>query len=156
MLVILMLSFGVAQAQFVAIKLEVPAGSTFKSQVVDPMQGGGSWQTSEASSWETSEASSWETSKAITWIEIKVPENLAFLLDIQYPERSVEPLLESFFLNNGTSNFKESVSLKSGSQAVLMNKSGKVIRNMNPRPLSLSAWLGLPMTRGIAIKIEYP
>lgn len=136
----MMLSFGVAQAQFVAIKLEVPAGSTFKSQVVDPMQGGGSW----------------ETSKAITWIEIKVPENLAFLLDIQYPERSVEPLLESFFLNNGTSNFKESVSLKSGSQAVLMNKSGKVIRNMNPRPLALSAWLGLPMTRGIAIKIEYP
>jgi hypothetical protein len=148
MLVILMLSFGVAQAQFVAIKLEVPAGSTFKSLVVDPMQGGGSWQTSEASSW--------ETSKAITWIEIKVPENLAFLLDIQYPERSVEPLLESFFLNNGTSNFKESVSLKSGSQAVLMNKSGKVIRNMNPRPLALSAWLGLPMTRGITIKIEYP
>jgi hypothetical protein len=140
MLVILMLSFGVAQAQFVAIKLEVPAGSTFKSQVVDPMQGGGSWETSKASS----------------WIEIKASENLAFLLDIQYPERSVEPLLESFFLNNGTSNFKESVSLKSGSQAVLMNKSGKVIRNMNPRPLALSAWLGLPMTRGIAIKIEYP
>lgn len=135
-----MLSFGVAQAQFVAIKLEVPAGSTFKSQVVDPMQGGGSWETSKASS----------------WIEIKASENLAFLLDIQYPERSVEPLLESFFLNNGTSNFKESVSLKSGSQAVLMNKSGKVIRNMNPRPLALSAWLGLPMTRGIAIKIEYP
>jgi len=139
MLVILMLSFGAAQAQFVAIKLEVPAGSTFKSQVADPMKGG-----------------SWERSKAITWIEIKVPENLAFILDIYYPERVIEPPLESYFLNNGTSNFKESVSLKSGSQAVLMNKSGKVIRNMNPRPLALSAWLGLPMTRGIAIKIEYP
>jgi hypothetical protein len=139
MLVILMLSFGAAQAQFVTIKLEIPAGSTFKSQVVDPMKGG-----------------SWERSKAITWIEIKVPENLAFILDIQYPERIIEPPLRSFYLNNGTSNFEESILLKSGSQALIMYKYGKVIRNMKPRPLALSAWLGLPMTEGIIIKIEYP
>jgi hypothetical protein len=139
MLVILMLSFGAAQAQFVTIKLEIPGSVQFESIVVDPMKGG-----------------SLETSKAITWIEIKVPENLAFILDIQYPERSVEPPLESFYLNNNTSNFEEAVSLKNGSQAVLISRSGKLIRNMKPRPLALSAWLGLPMTRGIAIKIEYP
>ena len=139
MLVILVLSFGAAQAQFVTIKLEIPGGATFKSEVVDPMKGG-----------------SWENSKAVTWIEIQVPENLAFLIDIQYPNRMMEPPLESSFLNNGTSNFEESFSLYSGSQALLMNKSGTLIRNMHPRPLALSAWLGLPMTEGIAIKIEYP
>jgi hypothetical protein len=138
-LLILTLPFGVAKAQFVTIKLEIPGSIQFESIVVDPMKGG-----------------SWETSKAITWIEIKAPENLAFVLDIYYPERAIEPPPESFFLNNGTSNFEESVSLKNGSQAVLMNKSGKVIRNMKFRPLALSAWLGLPMIKGIAIKIEYP
>jgi hypothetical protein len=138
-LLILTLPFGVAKAQFVTIKLEIPGSIQFESIVVDPMKGG-----------------SWETSKAITWIVIKAPENLAFVLDIYYPERAIEPPPESFFLNNGTSNFEESVSLKNGSQAVLMNKSGKVIRNMKFRPLALSAWLGLPMIKGIAIKIEYP
>ncbi len=138
-LLILMLPYGVAKAQFVTIKLEIPAGAAFKSQVVDPMKGG-----------------SWEKSRAITWIEINMPENLTFLLDIQYPELIVEPPLKSFFLNNGTSNFEESISLKNGRHIVIMNKSGKVIQNMKPRPLALSAWLGLPMTEGIAIKIEYP
>lgn len=138
-LLILTLPLGVAKAQFVIIKLEIPGSVQFESIVVDPMKGG-----------------SWEKPKAITWVEIKVPENLAFLLDIYYPERAIEPPLDSFFLNNGTSNFEESIPLKNGSQAVIMNKSGKLIRNMKPRPLALSAWLGLPMTRGIAIKIEYP
>jgi len=138
-LLILMLPYGVANAQFVTIKLEIPGSVQFESIVVDPMKGG-----------------SWEKSKAITWIEVKAPENLTFVLDIQYPERIVEPPLESFFLNDGTSNFEESIALQHGSQAVVINKSGKVIRNTDPRLLALTAWLGLPMTRGIAIKIEYP
>ena len=125
-------------AQFVNIRLEIPGGATFESQVVDPMKGG-----------------SWEKSRAVTWIEVKVPENLTFILDIQYPKRIVEPPLESFFLNNGTSNFEESISLKNGIQTVVINKSGKVIRNMEPRPMALAAWLGLPMTGGIAVIIEY-
>jgi hypothetical protein len=138
-LLILTLPLGVAKAQFVTIKLEIPGSIQFESIVVDPMKGG-----------------SWEKSKAITWIEIKVPENLAFILDIQYPERIIEPHLESYYLNNGTSNFEESIFLKAGSQALIMYNYGKVIRNMKPRPLALSAWLGLPMTEGIVIKIEYP
>jgi hypothetical protein len=134
-----MFSFGATRAQFVKLNLTIPGGVTFESQVVDPMKG-----------------DSWEKSKAISWIELKVNENLAFILDIQYPERIVKPPLESFILNNGTSNFEDSSYLKSGSQAVIIHKSGIVIRNMNPRPLELSAWLGLPMTKGIEVKIEYP
>jgi hypothetical protein len=137
--VILMLSFRAAQAQFVNLNLSILAGATFESQVVDPMKG-----------------DSWEKSKAICWIELTVHENLAFVLEIQYPERIVEPPLESFILNNGTSNFEESSYLKSGSQMVIIDKSGILIRKMNPRQLELSAWLGLPMTKGIAVKIEYP
>lgn len=134
-----MLSFRAALAQFVTIKLEIPGGASFKSQLVDPMKGG-----------------SWEKSRAVTWIEIKVPENLAFILEIQYPKRTIEPPLESFFLNNGTSNFEESVPLKNGIQALLINKSSTVIRLMNPRPIALAAWLGLPLAEGITVKIEYP
>ncbi len=139
MLVLLMLSFGAAQAQFVTIKLKIPGGATFNSQVVDPMKGG-----------------SWEKSKAITWIEINVLENMVFMVDIKYPDRLIEPALEFYFLNNGTSNFEESYRLHNGSQAVITNKSGTLVRLMNPRPLALSAWLGLPMTGGIEIRIEYP
>ncbi len=137
--VILMLSFGAAQAQFVELKLSIPGGATFEFQVENPLK-----------------RDSWEKSKAISWIELKVNENLAFILEIQYPERTVSPPLESFFLNNGTANFEVSHALKNGSQSVIMHKSGNVIRNMNPRPMEISAWLGLPMTEGIAVKIEYP
>jgi len=134
-----MLSIGAARAQFVELKLSIPGGATFEAQVVDPLK-----------------EDSWKKSKAISWIELKVNENLAFVLEIQYPERIVEPNLESFFLNNGTANFEVSHALKSDSQTVIMHKSGNVIRNMNPRPMEISAWLGLPMTEGIAVKIEYP
>jgi hypothetical protein len=137
--VILMLSFGAAQAQFVELKLSIPGGATFEFQVENPLKG-----------------DSWEKSKAISWIELTVHENLAFVLEIQYPERIIDLTLESFFLNDGTSNFEKSSALKSASQAVVMHKSGILIRKMNPRPIELSAWLGLPMTKGIAVKIEYP
>jgi hypothetical protein len=137
--VILMLSFGAAQAQFIKLNMSLPAGAIFESKVVYPING-----------------DSWEKSKAITWIQLNFNENLAFVLEITYPERIVDPPLEFFFLNNGTSNFEESSYLKSGSQAVIMSKYGNVIRNTNPRPVELSAWLGLPMTAGIAVKIEYP
>ncbi|MEP1087239.1 MAG: hypothetical protein ABJH01_11225, partial [Algoriphagus sp.] len=136
LLMLMLLRIQTAKAQFVTINLEIPAGTTLESQVVDPMKGG-----------------SWEKSKAIYWIEINTPENLALLLDIHYPTRAVEPPLESYFLNNGTSNFEESYLLREGERTVVINQSGPIIRNMNPRPLTLSAWLGIPMTSGISIKI---
>ena len=139
LIVILMLSVGAVQAQFVRINLEIPAGTTFESQVIDPVDG-----------------ESWEKSRAMKWIEIVVPENLVLLLDVGLPARKVDPPLESFFLNNGSSNFDESNSLRSGSQWVQMRQWGKLIRDTSPRPPALSAWLGLPMTSGITIKIEYP
>ena len=135
----LMLSAGAVQAQFVTVKLEIPSGTTFASQVIDPVNG-----------------ESWEKSRAMKWIEIVVPENLVLLLDVGFPAWKVEPPLESYFLNNGTSNLGESKSLESGSQWVQMRQYGNLIRYMNPRPLAISAWLGLPMTSGITIKIEYP
>ncbi|WP_343849598.1 hypothetical protein [Algoriphagus jejuensis] len=134
-----MLSAGAVQAQFVTIKLEIPAGTTFASQVIDPING-----------------ESWEKSRAMKWIEIVVPENLVLLLDVGFPARKVDPPLESLFLNNGSSNFDESNSLRSGSHWIQMRQWGKLIRHTSPRPPALSAWLGLPMTNGITIKIEYP
>ena len=139
LLMMLMLSAGAVQAQFVTVKLEIPSGTTFASQVIDPVNG-----------------ESWEKSRAMKWIEIVVPENLVLLLDVSFPAWKVEPPLESYFLNNGTSNLGESKSLESGSQWVQMRQYGNLIRYMNPRPLAISAWLGLPMTSGITIKIEYP
>lgn len=137
-LVIFLLSYGTAEAQFVNIRLEIPAGANFKSQVVDPMKGG-----------------SWENSRALTWIELTVPENITFKLEVNYPKRIIEPPLESYFLNNGTASFQQAIQLHNGEQQLRINNAGKLIRDMDPRPLSLSAWLGLPMTEGITVSIEY-
>lgn len=139
-LLIIMIGTGsYAQAQFVAIRLEIPGGVNFNSQVLDPMAGG-----------------TWENNKAKVWMELETSENLTLLLEIGFPEGEILPPLEAYFLNDGSSDFEQATQLRSGVQELQIMNSKKLIRNMNPRPTQLQAWLGLPMVKGLTLKIEYP
>jgi hypothetical protein len=133
------LASGVAQAQFVKFRLEIPAGVSYPSQVVDPMSGG-----------------TWENNKAMVWMELQAQENLSFLLELDFPEGDIQPPLEAFYLNDGTANFEVSKRLKEGVQELQMIHPLKLIRNADPRPPYYQAWLGLPIIRNLTVKIEYP
>jgi hypothetical protein len=139
-LLILLMGMGsYAQAQFVAIRLELPAGVSFNAQVLDPMAGG-----------------TWEINKAKVWIKIETSENLTLLIEIGFPEGEIIPPLEAYFLNDGSSDFEQGTLLQSGVQELRVMNSEKLIQNMTPRPAHLQAWLGLPMVKGLTLKIEYP
>lgn len=128
-----------AKAQFVNFRLEIPAGVSFSTRVLDPMSGG-----------------TWENNKAKVWIEIQAQENLSYLLDIRFPEQEIEPPLEAFYLNDGTASFENAVRLRAGVQELQLINPPILIRNTSPRLSYFQAWLGLPIVRGLSIKIEYP
>lgn len=139
-LIVCLMGIGtLAHAQFVAIRLELPAGVNFNSQVVDAMDGG-----------------TWEKDKAKVWIGIEARENLSFLLDLELPEREIQPPPEAYFLNDGSSDFEQAINLEWGVQELQMITPSKLIRNLVPRTSHLQAWLGLPVLKGITVKIEYP
>lgn len=139
-LLILLMGMGsYASGQFVAIRLEIPGGVNFNSQVLDPMKGG-----------------TWENNKAKVWIGIETPENLTLLLEMIFPEEEILPPLEAFFLNDGSLDFEQATQLRSGVQELQIMNSKQLINNMTPRPTYLQAWLGLPMVKGLTLKIEYP
>ncbi|WP_158587701.1 hypothetical protein [Algoriphagus lacus] len=127
------------QAQFVSIRLELPAGIHFNAQMLDPMEGG-----------------TWENSKAKIWVGIESQENLTLLLDLEYPEGEILPAPEAYFLNDGTNDFEKALKLIQGSHELLMNSTALLIQNLDPRPTHIQAWLGLPVLNGITIKLEYP
>ena len=129
----------VAHAQFVAIRLELPAGVKFNSQVVDAMTGG-----------------TWENNKAKVWIGIEASENLSFLLDLELPEGEILPSPKAYFLNDGSSDFEQATNLKWGVQELQMITPSTLIRNIVPKTNHLQAWLGLPILKGVSVKIEYP
>lgn len=126
-------------AQVVAIRLELPAGIQFNSQVLDPMEGG-----------------TWQNSQAKVWIGIEAQENLTLLLDVEFPEREILPLPRAYFLNNGSSDFEQASNLESGPNEIQLINQPKLIRSLVPRPTHLQAWLGIPVLNGLRIKIEYP
>ncbi len=128
-----------ARAQAVSFRLEIPAGVSFPSRVLEPVGG-----------------KTWENDKALVWIEILAQENLGFLLDLDFPEGEIEPQLEAFFLNDGTASYENAKQLLEGIQELQMINPPKLIRNADLRPPHYQAWLGLPVARGITVKIEYP
>lgn len=139
-LITLMMLISVSvNAQFVAIRLDLPAGINFNAQVLEPRVGG-----------------SWENSKAKVWVGIESQENLSFLLDIAYPNREILPSPEAYFLNDGTGDFEKAVKLGIEVQELRISNHPTLIQNMVPRPSYIQAWLGLPLLNGIIIKIEYP
>lgn len=127
------------QAQFVAVRLELPAGIQFYAGVLKTIEGG-----------------TWENSKAKVWVGIESQENLTFLLDIDFPDREILPSPEANFLNDGTADFEKASNLDSTVQELRMSTHPNLIRHMDPRPTHIQAWLGLPFINGITIKIEYP
>lgn len=126
-------------AQVVNIRLEIPAGVSYESVVLDPLLGG-----------------SWEKNKAKAWISLDTRENLSFLLEVKTPDRKIEPAFEIYFLNNGTADFEMARKLSTGIHELQMINPPRLIRNMDDAPAFLRAWLGVPLINGLKFKIEYP
>ena len=138
-LFLLVLLSSSAYAQFVAIRLEIPAGVQFSSQVMDPIEGG-----------------TWEKTKAKRWVGLEADENLSILVQMDLPEREIQPAPEAYFLNDGSSDFEESFRLNVNSSEVSLSDTYQLIRYMKPIPTKVKAWLGIPVIDGLTIKIEYP
>ncbi|WP_026952224.1 hypothetical protein [Algoriphagus mannitolivorans] len=138
-LVILLLCSCRLEAQVVNIKLEIPAGVIMDSPSYEPLIGG-----------------SWEKNKAKAWISISTRENLNFLLKVEEPQRKIEPPFEAYFLNNGTSDFEKSQLLSTGIQELQILNQRMLIKNLDPTPMYLRAWVGIPIISGIKLIIEYP
>lgn len=136
---LLVLVSTLAKAQFVAIRLEIPAGVQFSSQVMDPLEGG-----------------TWEKTKAKRWVGLEADENLSILVQMDLPEREIQPAPEAYFLNDGSSDFEESFRLNVNSSEVSLSDTYQLIRYMKPIPTKVKAWLGIPVIDGLTIKIEYP
>lgn len=136
---ILMLISAASQAQFVAIRLEIPAGVQFSAQVMDPAPGG-----------------TWENSKARKWVQLQANENLSILVQLQLPAREIQPTPAVFFLNDGSADFDQAVELNLTSPELYLSDIPRLIRYMKPMPLQIKAWLGIPVIDGLTIKIEYP
>jgi hypothetical protein len=130
---------GSVHAQFVAIRLEIPAGVQFSSQVMDPIEGG-----------------TWEKTKAVRWVELQADENLSILVQLQLPEREIQPAPEALFLNDGSADFEKATQLSFNSPELYLTNTSRLIRYMKPMPRSIKAWLGLPVIDGLQIRIEYP
>lgn len=137
--ILLVLVSTLAKAQFVAIRLEIPAGVQFSSQVMDPLEGG-----------------TWEKTKAKRWVGLEADENLSILVQMDLPEREIQPAPEAYFLNDGSSDFEESFRLNVNSSEVSLSDTYQLIRYMKPIPTKVKAWLGIPVIDGLTIKIEYP
>ena len=127
------------QAQFVAIRLEIPAGVQFSTQVMDPASGG-----------------TWENGKARKWVELQANENLSILVQLQLPAREIQPAPEALFLNDGSADFEKAVALNLTSPELYLSNTPRLIRYMKPMPTQIKAWLGIPAIEGLMIKIEYP
>ena len=139
LLILMVMLSTVARAQFVAIRLEIPAGVQFSSQVMDPLEGG-----------------TWEKTKAKRWVGLEADENLSILVQMDLPEREIQPLPEAYFLNDGSSDFEEAFMLSINSFEVILSDTYQLIRYMKPIPTKVKAWLGIPVIDGLTIKIEYP
>lgn len=139
-LLILMVMLGTeAKAQFVAIRLEIPAGVQFSAEVMDPLEGG-----------------TWEKTKAKRWVELEADENLSVLVQLQLPQREIQPGPEAYFLNDGSSDFEKASLLDLKSSEVRLSDTAMLMRYRDPMPRSIKAWLGLPVIEGLTIRIEYP
>lgn len=139
LLILMVMLSTLAKAQFVAVRLEIPAGVQFSAQVMDPLEGG-----------------IWEKTKAKRWVELEADENLSVLVQLQLPQREIQPAPEAFFLNDGSSDFEEAALLDLESSEVRLSATAMLMRYMNPVPRSIKAWLGLPVIDGLTIRIEYP
>jgi hypothetical protein len=138
-LILLLLSTIKLEAQVVNIKLEIPAGVIIETTTYEPISGG-----------------TWEKNKAKAWISISTRENLTFLLKVDEPQRKVEPPIEAYFLNNGTSDFEKSQLLSKGMQELQILNQRLLVKKLNPVPTYLRAWVGIPILSGIKLIIEYP
>lgn len=136
---LLMLVTGHVEAQYVNIRLEIPAGIQFNSEVAESRDGG-----------------TWENSMAKVWVGMQAQENLTFLVDVTFPQNEILPAPSAYFLNDGSADFERAKKLSSGIQQLNMSHQENLIRNITPRPIYLKAWLGLPVIQGMSIKIEYP
>lgn len=139
LLAALLLSTSVARAQFLNFRLEIPAGVSYSAQVLDPRTGG-----------------TWENNKSKVWIEIQASENISYLLELDFPEKAIQPTPEAFYLNDGSNDFESAPHLREGVQELQMSFPSKLIRNTDPRATFFKAWLGLPKLSEISIRIEYP
>lgn len=131
-LLLLLWSSGTAVGQFVNIRLELPAGVRFESQIL---------RTNLKSHGEE-----------IVWIEMVAQENISFLLSYSYEDATRDRPLTVYFINDGSTDFAHAKK-HSGSRFFLkMNESNWIRRNSRRIP---NAWLGLPNTKKTTYYLEY-
>jgi hypothetical protein len=145
--VFLIPKFGMSQNQTLRINIELPAGVGLSS-------GSSSLPGSETSaSNEAGPPLYGETVKNFSliaedgsyidliWIKLQTYENSQFLLDYNQQGETGKPTV-FYFLNDNTNNLPGAQALKEFPALLNFNQKGLLIRNIEPRRITLSSWLG--------------
>jgi hypothetical protein len=145
-ILLLVLAFGsslTSQAQFLNIRINIPAGMVFSDDPRDKVFGGMAGNTEQGPI-------------PITWIAMESMENLSFLVSIenQNPDQGHSP--KGYYINQSGWDLSVARELFPGPNQLTIDNRNLLIRNISPKVSFLHAWLGIPSNRSLTIKIEYP
>lgn len=145
-ILLLVLTFGISltsQAQFLNIRIDIPAGMVFSNDPRDKVFGGMAGNTEQGPI-------------PITWIAMESMENLSFLVSIenQDPDQGYSP--KGYYINQSGWDMSAARELFPGPNQLTIDNRNLLIRNISPKVSFLHAWLGIPNHRPLTIKIEYP
>lgn len=90
----------------------------------------------------------------IRWIEIRTTENVELIIDTK-SNRSKSPLMNTYFLNDGTLNFTNAQTIGLGQFSVKMLNQDVLISQLPDAPKYISAWLGIPTNKSGIVTIIY-
>lgn len=131
------------QAQFLDIRIHIPAGVNFSHDSPRKVINGIAGNTQQEIT-------------PITWIAMEAMENLSFLVSLENQEPDQDQLPTGYYLNHQIWDLSEVVELFPGINQLTIDSRKLLIRNINPKISTLQAWLGIPTDKPIHIKIEYP
>jgi hypothetical protein len=145
-ILIIVLAFGSSlqtQAQFLNIRINIPAGMVFSEDPRESVFGGMAGNADQGP-------------VPITWIAMESMENLSFLVSIenQNPDKEMSP--NGFYINQSGWDMSAARELFPGPNQLTIDNRNLLIRNISPKVSFLHAWLGVPSNRSLTIKIEYP
>jgi hypothetical protein len=131
------------QAQFLNIRINIPAGMMFSKNPSQKVFGGIAGNAGQ-------------DQIPITWIAMESMENLSFLVSIENQNTDQGQVPKGFYINQSGWDLSEARELFPGPNQLTIDNRHLLIRNISPRVSFLQAWLGIPSNKSLIIKIEYP
>lgn len=148
-ILVLLLGCTTAQAQFIRLTLNIPAGIELNPnptppQILEPPvaeKGGFGYRSS--------------LNPGTRWLELRSRENMSFAVQFTPNVRRPGGFKPLYYLNDGTANFSQAAQLTYGLNELRMYTEPKMINTLPGNLTSLSSWLGVPANASGTLTIIY-